>query len=297
MSIRTIALVAFFLFLPLFLVSNAEAKGWRGIVPLHSTRADVERLLGQPEKRMSEFSDFYSTPDGSVTFTYAQGLPCGIGSKYSRWRVPRNTVTNIYLSLQRGSPLSQLSIDESKYKRLTGGHTPSVFYVNELEGESLGVSQDEVMNIDYFPAAEDAHLECPGLPKRTDTNCLVLVDRFDWYGGIAWEHEKQRLDNFVIALMEDKGRQGYIVAYAGQIARVGEAKERADRAKNYLVNVRRFPPGQLKAIDGGYREESTLELYVVPAGACPPIVRPTVDPRDVQIINVAGSKKIVPENR
>jgi hypothetical protein len=28
MSIRTIALVAFLLFLPLFLVSNVEAKGW-----------------------------------------------------------------------------------------------------------------------------------------------------------------------------------------------------------------------------------------------------------------------------
>ncbi len=227
--------MAFFLLLPLFLVSNAEAKGWRGIVPLHSTRADVGRLLGQPEKRMSEFSDFYSTPDGSVTFTYAQGLPCGIGSKYSRWRVPRNTVTNIYLSLQRGSPLSQLSIDESKYKRLTGGHTPSVYYINELEGERLSVFQDEVMDISYFPAAEDAHLECPGLPKRTDTNCVVLVDRFDWFGGIAWEHEKQRLDNFVIALMDERGRQGYIIAYAGQIARAGEAKEWADRAKNYLV--------------------------------------------------------------
>jgi hypothetical protein len=287
--IRTIALVAFCLFLTLFLVSNAEAKGWRGIVPLHSTRADVERLLGQPEKRLSEFSDFYRTPDGSVTFTYAQGLPCGIGSKYSRWRVPRNTVTDIYLSLTRGSQLSQLSIDERKYKRLTGGHIPGVYYVNDLEGERLNVSHNEVMAIGYFPAAEDAHLECPGLPKRTDTNCVVLVDRFDWFGGIAWEHQKQRLDNFVRALMDEKGRQGYIIAYAGQIARAGEAKERVDRTKNYLVNVRRFPAGQLKAIDGGYREESTLELYVVPAGACPPIVRPTVDPRDVQIIK--GRKK------
>jgi hypothetical protein len=287
MRIRTIALVAFFLFLPLFLVSSAEAKGWRGIVPLHSTRADVERLLGQPEKRMSEFSDFYRTPDGSVIIDYAQGLPCGIGNKYSRWRVPRNTVTNIFLTLKRGSPLSQLSIDESKYKQMSGGHRPEdIYYLNELEGERLRVFQNEVMDIGYFPAAEDAHLECPGLPKRTNTNCVVLVDRFDWLGGLAWEHEKQRLDNFVFALMDEKGRQGYIVAYAGQIARAGEAKERADRAKNYLVKVRRFPAGQLKAIDGGYREESTVELYVVPAGACPPIVRPTVDPRDVQIVKV-----------
>src|SRR4026207_2045790 len=28
--------------------STADAKEWRGIVPLRSTRADVERLLGRP---------------------------------------------------------------------------------------------------------------------------------------------------------------------------------------------------------------------------------------------------------
>jgi hypothetical protein len=84
--------------------------------------------------------------------------------------------------------------------------------------------------------------------------------------------------------MDEKNRQGYIIAYAGQIARAGEAMARANRAKSYLVRVRRFPAGQLKAIDGGYREESTLELYVVPAGACPPMATPTIDPRDVQII-------------
>src|ERR1044072_2921350 len=28
-----------------------QAKGWRRIVPLHSTRADVERLLGTPDRK------------------------------------------------------------------------------------------------------------------------------------------------------------------------------------------------------------------------------------------------------
>ena len=32
----------------MFLASASEAKSWRGITPLKSTRADVERLLGQP---------------------------------------------------------------------------------------------------------------------------------------------------------------------------------------------------------------------------------------------------------
>ncbi len=32
----------------LFSAGSLAAKDWRGILPLHSTRADVERLLGPP---------------------------------------------------------------------------------------------------------------------------------------------------------------------------------------------------------------------------------------------------------
>src|SRR5918912_1814912 len=32
------------------------AKGWRGIVPLHSTRADVEQLLGAPNRKSNNKS-------------------------------------------------------------------------------------------------------------------------------------------------------------------------------------------------------------------------------------------------
>jgi hypothetical protein len=34
--------------LALIVGNNAFAKEWRGIIPLHSTRADVEKLLGPP---------------------------------------------------------------------------------------------------------------------------------------------------------------------------------------------------------------------------------------------------------
>lgn len=37
------------LLMTLALLVPATAREWRGIVPLHSTRADVERLLGPPQ--------------------------------------------------------------------------------------------------------------------------------------------------------------------------------------------------------------------------------------------------------
>jgi hypothetical protein len=37
----------------LCLVSSSDAKDWRGIVPLHSTRVDVEKLLEPPPPHLA----------------------------------------------------------------------------------------------------------------------------------------------------------------------------------------------------------------------------------------------------
>src|SRR6185503_7005510 len=124
-------------FVILLCAATAEAKGWRGIVPLHSTRSQVEQLLGPPTEQNTPYSVVYKTPNETVLIYYAEGRPCGIGEKYSHWRVARNTVTEIYISPIPGSPLSQLSIDESRYKKFTVGHLSETRYVNAREGEAL----------------------------------------------------------------------------------------------------------------------------------------------------------------
>jgi hypothetical protein len=293
MTVRSIAPFIFFLFSTLLPVPGAEAKGWRGIVPLHSTRADVERVLGPPTKQLAGNSVFYRTANETVIIDYAQGLPCGIGEKYSQWRVPLDTVESILVTPNMGSPLSQLRIDESKYKKRSGGDRPEdIYYMNEHDGESLRVFMNEVMEITYSPAASDEHLRCAVATDSSHINCEGLAPpTFDTYDEISRAQEKQRLDNFVIALMEEKGRVGYIIGYGGKRARVGEATERAQRARNYLIKVRNFPEGQLKAINGGYKEKSSVELYIVPPGGCPPASTPIIDPRDVQIVKSGKRRK------
>ena len=85
-------------------------------------------------------------------------------------------------------------------------------------------------------------------------------------------------------MQRDKSKIGYIIAYAGKRATVAEAKERAERAKEYLVKVRGLSQIQVNAIDGEYREAPTIELYTVESDGCAPMPRPTVDPRNVRII-------------
>jgi hypothetical protein len=164
--------------------------------------------------------------------------------------------------------------------------------MNDQVGESIRVFAGEVQDIDYYPAKSDYSLACPGLMSGGDSDCEGLSPpHFDFYGNIRFSDEQARLDNFVISLMDEKDRIGYIIAYAGPRARTREAKTRAEQAKNYLVTVRQFPADRLLAIDGGYREEAEVDLYVVQKGVCPPSPMPSVDPRDVKIIGGATSRR------
>lgn len=50
--------------LVLLYTSSVAAKDWRGILPLHSTRADVEALLGPPPDRFQTLN-----PGRSITIS------------------------------------------------------------------------------------------------------------------------------------------------------------------------------------------------------------------------------------
>ena len=107
---------------------------------------------------------------------------------------------------------------------------------------------------------------------------------FDTYGKLDFSDEKARLDNFAIQLQNEEKAQGYIFVYAGRKATVAQAKKHADRARNYLINVRQINPERVKALDGGFQEEFKVQLYVVPDGWTPPSSMPTVDPSQLELI-------------
>lgn len=270
----------------------AQARGWRGIVPLHSTRADVERLLGQPNEMLSPYSAFYRTANETVIVNYATGFSCGIGEKYSQWRVSKDTVESILVTPFKGFPVSQLLIDETKFEKRSGGHrTEDVYYINDQDGQTIRVVQSDVMTISFYPGRVDAELSCSGLQPSSSKPCEGLTPpAFASYREGGPEQGKVHLDSFAVLLQRDRSSMGYIIAYAGKRTTVGEAERSAEHAKNYLVNVRRLSTRQLKTIDGGYREAATIELYAVQSNGCPPVSNATVDPREVQIVEDGNAR-------
>ncbi len=122
----------------------------------------------------------------------------------------------------------------------------------------------------------DAALPTPPIPSPTR--------KLDEYGDISWNDERARLDNFTIELQSSPTAEGYMTCYGGRVGRAGEAMRRCRRAKNYVSGYRGIDAARLVTVDGGYREDLTVELWVVPPGATPPSVTPTVNPREVRFV-------------
>lgn len=159
------------LLLVVYAASVCSAKEWRGIVPLKSTRADVERLLGpQPETDSGK----YDLPDAEV-FVYYAKFPCGHVPPEGwpvpppGWNVPAGTVVGIRVALKKPVPLASLNFDLRKFTKARGDHdVPQHFhYYDEAEGFSIevfdhrGGEGEYVQAYGYGPRAEDEGLRCP----------------------------------------------------------------------------------------------------------------------------------------
>lgn len=287
--------IIIFFCLSLIMANPSQVESWRGIKPLHSTRADVERLLGAPRESTGVASTYY-TGDEKVLIFYSTS-PCKKGISEG-WNVPRDTVISFTVHPNAKLLVARLQLDETKYKRVPDPHLQGViYYFNDVDGIRISSRMledgEDVDSITYEPAAADSRLRCPGPPRESSGDGKVYdphIRMFDEYSDIPFEKEKDRLENFAIQLLKEPQMKGYIIVYAGRQARAGEAKARAARAKNYLVNKLSIKAERIITIDGGYREKLEVELYALPDGIPPP-TSSTVDPSEVQIIRASKNNR------
>ena len=102
--------------------------------------------------------------------------------------------------------------------------------------------------------------------------------KLDEYGTLSETDENARLDAF-ISNVTDK-EQAYIFAYAGRMSPRGQAANDLRRIRTRLLAAG-TPKERLVIIDGGFREESSYELWLVPFGAEAPRSTPTLKAKDI----------------
>lgn len=150
----------------LTLADCCAGKPWRGIVPLKSTRADVERLLGPSTGPLTT----YYLSDVTVYFQYAS---CRCGEKCKDdWNVPPGTVIVINVGMKGVVKLADLNIDLTDFKKLPGDEDipGSFIYKNDEDGFAIEGGGDYVSALIYGPRAKDEHLRCPQHNTRRE-NC------------------------------------------------------------------------------------------------------------------------------
>jgi hypothetical protein len=98
-----------------------------------------------------------------------------------------------------------------------------------------------------------------------------------------WEDDMSRLDYLDGVLRDAPDANAYIIVYGGQRGdRRGENQARIACIKNYMVERRGVSPQRIEVIDGGHREQATVELWLIPRGERGPEPKPTVKPKDVR---------------
>ncbi len=106
--------------------------------------------------------------------------------------------------------------------------------------------------------------------------------QFDVCCSCSFDDQKARLDNLAVELQNDPSTTTYIIAYGGRTSRIGQASLLGARARDYLVTQRGIDQSRIVVVNGGFREEDCVELWVVPQGATTPQPTPTVQAGDVR---------------
>ena len=134
----------------------ALGKGWRGIVPFHSTRSDVEKLLG-PALGWN-----YDLENETVHFEY-QTSESECGKKGGKWNVPLNTVLGILVTPKERKSIAEYGLDSTYVK--SPHHLLNHFnYTNKDEGISYSAHGDIVSQITYVPTLKE--LQRSACPKK-----------------------------------------------------------------------------------------------------------------------------------
>jgi hypothetical protein len=145
----------------LFVVSSAMGKPWRGIVPLHSTRADVRRELGKPLVGGDGAFELFESEAGHVHVMYAKG-PCeqGLPADWGNWNVNKDTVINISITLNHELPVRDLKIRKLRRLKWYTDSSGATYYHDRVKGIEYQVQGKFVTAITYGPAASDRILHC-----------------------------------------------------------------------------------------------------------------------------------------
>lgn len=249
------------------LTQTEHRTGWHNIAPLRSTRTDVERQLGS----LDPTCQCYETENELVRVRYATD-PCA--GDLPGWNVPGGTVLSVTVSPKKKLAFSEVEPKNDDFVK-TSDDTFTTYYGNGTKGLRYSVSSAGfVTDISYLPSINDNSLRCAGFPL-TDGGITAYAPYYE-FSYDSLEDITSRLGEFSIRLQKHADFKGYIIVYAGRGRNITGGAAFANKAKKYLVDELKTNPKTIEVINGGYRNEATVELFLIPNSWPPPVPTPTI---------------------
>ena len=146
---------------------------------------------------------------------------------------------------------------------------------SSVEVDTTGAGADKTLTVSLLVGGLAP--ECQYSATAT-INVAGPAKKLDEYGTIKDEGETQRLDNLIP--MVTPSEQAYIIVYAGRTNARGQANTDLRRIRAYLIKAG-MPTDRIVTLDGGYKEEISHELWLVPIGAEAPKPIPTVSAKEI----------------
>jgi hypothetical protein len=260
------------------IVTVCHGQGWRGIIPLHSTRDDVERVIGRPTEANGITYDLKTE---RVSIFYS-GRPCVKGWPYG-WNVPRDVVIKIVIYPKTRLTLDQLGIDMKNYIKTRNAQLGGTDYTNKDAGTSVGLKENgEVEVIQHEPSANDKNLLCPDAAEREreiESGQSAYITPILYYFDVSPKEESVRLEFFADQLKKYPLKSKiYIIGYASAEECANKGGIRADRVKEHLIKKLRVDGRRIDTIDGGRNSAVWIELYVIRPGDPRPLSTPDINP-------------------
>jgi hypothetical protein len=118
----------------------------------------------------------------------------------------------------------------------------------------------------------------------------IQVDQIESF---CCESVRAQLDSYLIEVKNDPDAKGYIIFYGGKrhpfcagsrqgdLPRHGELSLLITTLEQH-IKFRKFAPERIAWINGGYRENWSVEFWLASKNAAPPVPMPTVHKRDIK---------------
>jgi hypothetical protein len=261
-------------------VSHAigQTNSWKGLVPLHSTRRDVESRFGKPNPERLKYLNEYKVGDDTFQVEYS-GKPCDEG-----WDVPVGTVLRLRVADhdQINKSSEDLKLDEKRFSI----STDDALYATWTE-PIIGLQyyfmhgRMSLIYVTYIPRREDNDKRCDGFPPYTpeahyftmDTDLLHNPNRAKTDDKLS---PAARLDNAYIQLVNNPGYRLYVLIYFDTQLSLTEYRKRVAFLKNWMYVRRKAKPDDVVFLEGGMREKNYMELHIIPKDWKAPAPEPTL---------------------